>query len=66
MKIYQVTFEDYRDTSNIVDEIQYILADCLESACKEVEFEGDGYDKELVCIKEVIPAVRTAKTEREC
>ncbi len=60
-KVYRIVFEDYRDTSNIVNEEQFIVADCIEDIAEELRGEGEGYDKELIEIREVIPSVRFLK-----
>ena len=63
MKVYRVTFEDYRDIENIVHEHQYVLADNIGQVWRNMGHEGDGYDKEMIAVQEVIEAVRALKED---
>jgi len=58
MKIYQVKFEDFRNMPEIVEEIQYVLANDIGQIWEAMGGEGVGYDKEMISISEVIEAVR--------
>lgn len=58
MKVYKVIFEDYRDPSNIVEEIQYVAAENIGHVWESMGAEGLGYDKEMKHILEVSPVLR--------